>query len=84
MKSTRKGQRRTRAQGEYAFDDRADRNYARLVFEPFTAAPDGRLELRICTGRGCQGPPARPRYQLQSDRGQKAGAQQAGVRIPVL
>ncbi len=74
------GQRRTRAQGEYAFDDRADQRYAQLVFEPFTATPDRRLELRIGLDGDAKARLRVPRYPLQSDHPQQAGAQQVGVR----
>ena len=71
-----KGQRRTRAQGEYAFDDRADACYARLLFKPFTAAADSRLELRIGMGGDAKARLRVPQYPLQ----QRSGVQQAGVR----
>ena len=68
-----KGNRLTRAQGEYAFDDRADPGYARLVFEPFTATPDSRLELRIGLDGDANVRLRVPRYPLQSDHQQQAG-----------
>ena len=75
-----KGQRRTRAQGEYAFDDRADPTCARLVFAPFTPAAQSRLELRIGLDRDAAARLRVPQYPLQPDRRQPSDAQAVGVR----
>jgi hypothetical protein len=75
-----KGQRRTRAQGEYAFDDRADPGCARLVFKPFTATPASRLELRIGLDGDATARLRVPQYPLQSDPRQQAGVPRVGVR----
>jgi hypothetical protein len=60
-----KGQRTTRAQGQYAFDP-ADPGYARLVFEPFTPTPSHRLELRIVPDGDTAGRLRVPQYPVQS------------------
>ncbi len=74
------GQGRTRAQGVYAFDDRANQGYAQLVFEPFTTTPQSRLELRIGLDGDGQARLRVPQYPLQSGHRQLSGVQEVGVR----
>jgi hypothetical protein len=59
-----KRQRRTRAQGTYAFDDRADPTFVRLVFEPLSLGPGSRLELRLSADDGPKAWLRVPQYLL--------------------